>query len=116
MTDAAVEKELEWVDKRFIKSFARIRYLCMIDKGSVTGYDVIRTAKDHLGIRLSTAAVYPVLAELEGDGYIVGSWETGKHQSKKKYVITSRGRKVLFALRKRIGVLVRELTSNRANA
>jgi DNA-binding PadR family transcriptional regulator len=113
MTDLTLEQELDWLDERFLKSFARIHYLCMIDRSPLTGYDIIRMIKDQYGIRPSAAAIYPVLAELESEGYIHGSWGEGRSQNKKLYSITGKGKKTLSALRKRILLLVKELTGQK---
>jgi DNA-binding PadR family transcriptional regulator len=109
MMDVSLKRELGWLDERFLKSLARFRYMCFIERGVDTGYEIIRYVRTHLGIRLSSAAVYPVLQTLESDGYIVGEWVRGCRPNKRRYRITYQGRKTLAAMRKRIYFLVGDI-------
>ncbi|MFH1055973.1 MAG: PadR family transcriptional regulator [Candidatus Altiarchaeota archaeon] len=114
MAEKTLEEELEWFDERFVKSMARINYLRLIELGYTTGYDILQHMKGHFKLKLSAAAVYPVLQCLESDGYTRGEWVKGKHPSKKKYALTPKGRKLLTAWRRRMHKLVDDIINRRA--
>jgi len=109
MNDSCIETELEWLDEKFVKSMGRIHYLCLIEKGCSHGYDMLQYMKSHFKLKLSAAAVYPVLQALEDDGHITGVWVEGKYPKRKKYTLTPKGRRLLTAARTRIYCLVAEL-------
>jgi DNA-binding PadR family transcriptional regulator len=110
MADKTLADEMEWLDGRFLKSIGRLHYLCLIERGHDTGYSLLQYSQAHYGIKLSAAAVYPVLQSLETEGYVVGRWVKEKRHDKKRYSLTAKGKKTLSALRDRITLLVAEIT------
>jgi DNA-binding PadR family transcriptional regulator len=110
MAEKTLEDEVEWLNGKFLKSIGRLHYLCLIEKGHDTGYSLLQYAQAHYAIKLSAAAVYPVLQSLETEGYIVGHWVKEKRHDKKRYSLTARGKRTLSALRERITLLVAEMT------
>ena len=112
MTSKDLDKELEWVDERFLKSIGRIHYLCLIERGYNNGYEIMDQISEQYHVKLSTAAVYPVLQTLEEDGYILGEWVKGTHPQKKKYTLTRQGKSLLKAARTRIHNLVNSLSQH----
>ena len=106
--------ELGWLDGKFVKSMGRVYYLCLIENGCDHGYDILQYMKSHFGLKLSAAAVYPVLQCLDEEGYISGEWLDGGYPRRKRYALTPKGRRFLAAARKRIHSLVRDLTRKSA--
>jgi len=111
---ASDEEDLSWINERFLKSLAKVHYLCVIERGGSTGYDILQYMRSHYRLKLSAAAVYPVLQSLEEGGYIMGVWLDDGYPKRKQYNLTACGRKLLQAARKRINALARELTSGKA--
>ena len=104
-TSKDLDRELDWIDERFLKSMARVHYLCMIERGHSNGYEIIHQIQQQYNIKLSTAAVYPTLQRLEEDGYIRGEWVDKTYPQKKRYLLTPSGKSLLNAARTRITAL-----------
>ena len=79
------------------KGYIRIATLILLSKKSYHGYEVMKEIKDKTrGFWKPTAgALYPVLKDLEGSGYIQGEWDAETRRRKKIYTITESGRTVL---------------------
>ncbi|MDD5111543.1 MAG: PadR family transcriptional regulator [Candidatus Altiarchaeota archaeon] len=107
------ERELHWIDNKLVKGMGKIHYLCIINRGVSTGYDIIKYIKKNFHINLSTAAVYPLLQSLETEGYLTAVWKKEGYPNKKSYSITPKGKKLLTAAKKRIHAIIYEEITKR---
>ncbi len=75
-------------------AFVRMYILYLLHDGSFYGNQLIDEIKSRLKNRWepSPGMVYPLLNQLESDGYIVGSWDEPNKRSIKRYRITDKGK------------------------
>jgi len=105
------EENLRWIDEKFLKAFARIYYLNLIEKGYSHGYELIKFVENNYGFKLSPSSIYPLLQELEKKGYIKGSWSHSEGKpDKRTYTLTPRGKRLLKQARERIDDLIAKLS------
>jgi len=69
------------------------------------GYSLILYIKDRFGTLIGPSTLYPVLNELEKQGYVVSKWNFEDSRPQKKYYITDRGRSALKNMRLDIEIL-----------
>ncbi|MEX0749213.1 MAG: helix-turn-helix transcriptional regulator, partial [Dehalococcoidia bacterium] len=76
--------------------------LAILDEGPLHGYQIAKEMRSRSGdaLELGQGVLYPILHRMEDRGLIDGEWEqsTGT-PSRKRYVITARGRAELKAKR-----------------
>ncbi len=74
-------------------AFVRMYILNLLIDKSYYGNKIIEEIKIRLNNRWepSPGMVYPLLTELESDGYIVGTWDEPNKRSIKRYRITDKG-------------------------
>jgi len=112
---ASEEVLLEWIDERFLKSFARIQCLSLIAKGHVHGYDIIKFFEKTYNVKISAGKIYPILQWLEDNRYINGKWEyTEGKPGKKIYELTPKGCSFLLDVKGRLLLLVENICSDGA--
>ncbi len=81
-------------------SFVKLYILHLLNENSYYGNKI----KDEIKTRLdnkwepSPGMIYPLLRQLEGDGYIVGTWDEPNKRSIRRYRITDSGIKHYKAL------------------
>ncbi|MCW4020093.1 MAG: PadR family transcriptional regulator [Candidatus Bathyarchaeota archaeon] len=101
MTD--LEETAESWSTEMRKGYTKLAVLASLSKKPLSGYDIIKEIEEEtLGFWKPTAGgIYPILKEMEKDGYIKGSWTSKGKRRKKAYEITEEGSRLLeFALQK----------------
>ena len=69
------------------------------------GYSLILYIKDRFGTLIGPSTLYPVLNELEKQGYVISRWNFENARPQKQYHITEKGRSALRGMRLDIEVL-----------
>ena len=84
-----------WI-KEASKGYIRVAILILLSKRSAHGYEIMKEIRERTqGMWMPTAGgVYPVLRNLEKEGYIEGKWSTQKNRKIKVYEITEAGRAI----------------------
>lgn len=79
------------------KGYARLTLLYLLSLRPLHGYELMKEVRTRtLGVwRLTPGAVYPLLRELEVEGYVEGGWVREEGRRRKVYRATDRGREVL---------------------
>ena len=77
--------------KKAIKSFMDVLVLPEIEKGSLSGYDIIQTINDTFGVVLSPSVVYGSLYSMEREGLLKSSVR-GRART---YELTTKGKENL---------------------
>ena len=103
---AKVEKDLV---KATIRGFSRSIILWLVSRKPASGYRVIKEMKRLTGQSFHSGAIYPLLYELEEEGFIIGDWVQRGRRRIKYYSITERGTKLLDSLRELFKMLVGEV-------
>jgi len=104
MTEA--EKELV---KSTVRGFSRAVILWLVSQKPVSGYKIVKEIKRLTGQEINPGIVYPLLYELENDGFIAGEWTQKGRRRIKYYSTTEKGTKLLNRLRKLFEMPVKEV-------
>ncbi len=73
--------------ERVIKSFMDTIIMAELQKGSISGYDVISYIHNRFGFLVSSGTVYSLLYSLERNGLVEGLWI----ERKRVYKLTEKG-------------------------
>jgi DNA-binding PadR family transcriptional regulator len=103
MTDA--EKALI---RTTVTSFSRGIILWLINQKPRSGYAIVKELEHSTGQHLTSGVVYPLLYELEKDGFIVGTWTRNGKCRTRYYAITPIGAELLNRLRALFEMPVRD--------
>lgn len=95
MTNYQGERSRQFPSKISTTSFVKLYILHLLKDKTSYGNEIIYEIKDRLEDRWepSPGMVYPLLRNLETEGYIVGSWDQPDKRSIRRYRITDNGLK-----------------------
>ena len=79
------------------KGYIRIGVLILLNKKPSHGYEIMSEIKDRTGgfWKPTAGGVYPILRNLEKNGYIKGEWHKQNNRNVKTYRITEKGKIIL---------------------
>jgi PadR family transcriptional regulator PadR len=101
MADASSAPGETWA-RELRKGTARLGVVLMLAQRESYGYQIVKQLKDQRLLRqgATESTVYPLLHELEADGFLQSQWRPGKDgvPSRKYYTLTKRGRRYAAAL------------------
>lgn len=98
--------------KHFFGGFVRLHILYHAAKERICGVDMIEELGRH-GYKLSPGTLYPILHQLEKDGYLTCEKQIVGGRQRKNYTITQNGRKLLAEARAKLQELVGEVIEDR---
>ncbi len=96
MAENETERELI---KTTVTSLSRGIILWLVNQKPMSGYEVVKELERSTGQHLTSGLIYPLLYELEKDGFIVGEWTQKGRRRTKYYSITPNGTELLNRLR-----------------
>lgn len=102
---AEAEKELI---RATVRGFSRAVILWLVSQQPMSGYKIIKELKRLTDQKLHPGIVYPLLYELEKEGFIAGEWAQKGRRRIKYYSITQNGTELLNRLRELFEMPVRE--------
>lgn len=85
--------------KKVVKGLLPLTILSFIEKEPIHGYGIIATLRHNLGIYFGPSEIYPILEELEEEGFATSSWIFNGEKPKKIYRITDKGSTMLRSMR-----------------
>jgi len=91
---------------------AELAILAQLADEPLHGYELARRIEVRSGgaLRFTLASLYPLLYRMENRGWVRGAWQTLPNgRRRRRYEITSQGRKQLAPMRKQWGVFFRAL-------
>ncbi len=91
-----------------VTSLSRGIILWLVNQKPMSGYGVVKELERSTGQHLTSGLIYPLLYELEKDGFIVGEWTQQGRRRTKYYSITPGGIELLNRLRALFVMPVRE--------
>ena len=100
------EKELI---RAIVRGFSRAIILWLISQKPMSGYSIVKEIERLTGQKFHAGIIYPLLYELEKDGFISGGWTQKGGRRIKYYSITEKGTKLLNQLRQRFEMPVKEV-------
>jgi DNA-binding PadR family transcriptional regulator len=77
--------------ERMIKNFMDIIIMAELQKGPLSGYDVISYIHNKFNLLVSSGTVYSLLYSLERNGLLEGTWA----EIKRTYKLTEKGKKTI---------------------
>ncbi len=86
----------DYWEKSFITGSARLYVLSVLGAGPRHGYGILKEIKDRSGdcCTITAGTIYPILRELEADGYITSSKDTVGGRVRVTYAIAESGREL----------------------
>lgn len=91
-----------------IAGFSRAIILWLLNEKPMSGYALVKELEHLMGQHLSSGIVYPLLYELEKQGYIAGEWSQRGKRHTKHYSLTPEGKELLLRLRQLFDMPVKE--------
>ncbi len=75
--------------------------LHLLDQAPRYGHEIMATLAEHTAQHgmVNPAAVYPLLAEMEEQGFVVSEWDDPVKRTRRRYTITEAGREELARLK-----------------
>lgn len=102
---AEAEKELI---RTTVRGFSRAIILWLVGQQPISGYKIMKQLMRLTDQKLHPGVVYPLLYELEKEGFITGEWTQKGRRRIKYYSITQSGTELLNRLRELFEMPVRE--------
>lgn len=96
MAENETERE---IIKTMVTSLSRGIILWLLNQKPMSGYEVVKELERSTGQHLTSGLIYPLLYELEKDGFIVGEWTQKGRRRTKYYSITPKGIELMNQLR-----------------
>lgn len=98
--------------RSLVRGFSRSIILWLVSRKPHSGYKIVKEMGRLTGQNFHPGKVYPLLYELEEDGYITGNWVQRGRRRIKYYSITARGSKLLDSLRAVLEMPVRDVVTD----
>jgi len=97
--ESDILSEPDYWERSFMAGSTKLYILSVLSKGPLHGYGVLKEIKDKSDgcCTITPGTIYPVLRELERDGFIVSSKAMTGGRIRITYELTSRGKQVLDA-------------------
>jgi PadR family transcriptional regulator PadR len=89
--------EADYWERSFMAGSTKLYILSVLSKSPLHGYGVVKEIKDKSEgcCTITPGTIYPVLRELEKDGFIVSSTAVTGGRTRITYELTERGKQVL---------------------
>lgn len=89
--------------RSMVRGLSRLMILWLLSREVKTGYGVLKELKRMTGQPLSPGIIYPLLYELEREGYLSSRWAERGRRKVRFYSTTERGLESLRRMRERLG-------------
>ena len=83
----------------FMHGLEKPLILWLISQGPRHGYELIKEVKRLTGQKLKPGVLYPLLYQLEGEGFLAGEWIKKGRRELKCYRLTEKGKVLLAKVR-----------------
>jgi len=107
--------DIQWLKKKetsseqLLEGFSRAVILWLISQKPMSGYTVVQEIEKLTGQKFHAGIIYPLLYELEKDGFITAEWTQKGGRRIKHYSLTENGTQMLNQLRQRFEMPVKEV-------
>lgn len=102
--------------REVLLSFWKVHILHHAEAHPVYGQWMLNELESH-GYRLSPGTLYPLLARMEGHGWLKGQRDPGSStKARREYVLTEEGARALSRLRRQVGELFDEVVGEAKTA
>jgi DNA-binding PadR family transcriptional regulator len=83
----------------FMRGLEKPLILWLMSQGPRHGYELIKEVKRLTGQKLKPGVLYPLLYQLEGEGFLAGEWIKKGRRELKFYHLTEKGKTLLAKVR-----------------
>jgi DNA-binding PadR family transcriptional regulator len=94
--------------REFLRGAVRLHILHHAARGQVHGAWMATELAEH-GYRISPGSLYPTLHKMEGEGLLRSSQQVVDGRTRRSYVATAKGRRVLESTKHQLRELAREV-------
>lgn len=99
----------EELTRGVIRNLSRLIILWILSQKSCSGYIVLKDIQKITEQKFYPGIVYPLLYELEDEGFITGKWSRKGNRKIKNYSITEKGKELLNRLHKLFEIPMKEI-------
>ena len=92
-----------------VRGFSRAIILWLVSQKPMSGYKIVKEIERLVEQKFHSGIIYPLLYELEKEGFIAGEWTQKGRRRTKHYLITNKGTKLLDRLRQLFEMPVKEV-------
>jgi DNA-binding PadR family transcriptional regulator len=92
-----------------VRGFSRAIILWLVSQKPMSGYRIVKDVERLTGQKFHPGIIYPLLYELEKEGFVAGEWTQKGGRRIKYYAITENGTKLLNRLREIFEMPVKEV-------
>jgi len=92
-----------------VRGFSRVIILWLVSQKPMSGYKIVKEIERLVGQKFHSGIIYPLLYELEKEGFIAGEWTQKGRRRIKYYSIIENGTELLNHLREIFEMPVKEV-------
>jgi len=92
-----------------VRGFSRAIILWLVSQKPTSGYRIVKDVEGLTGEKIPPGIIYPLLYELEKEGFVAGEWTQKGRRRIKYYAITENGTRLLSRLRELFEMPVKEV-------
>lgn len=94
---------------KMLKSMLDMIVLKMLLEKPMHGYAFISAIRKRFGVYFGPSTIYPLLNNLEMEGYVESEWDVNASKPHKTYKITPKGKELLEETEKGLRIIVQPL-------
>jgi len=98
------------VQTKLLKGLLDLVILQFLKNEPMHGYQIITKIRKNFGVYFGPSTIYPMLNQLEKEGYVKSEWNVDNERPKKVYSLTSEGHNLLNFTEDSLNLICRKLT------
>ena len=98
------------VQTKLLKGLLDLVILQFLNNEPMHGYQIITKIRKNFGVYFGPSTIYPMLNQLEKEGYVKSEWNLKNERPKKVYSLTSEGHNLLNFTEDSLTLICRKLT------
>lgn len=100
---------LKIVQDKLTKGLLDIMVLDFLNSHPMHGYQIITKIRSNFGVYLGPSTIYPLLNELEKQGYVKSEWDMNGERPRKVYKLTTEGKDFLTFTKESLNFICRKI-------
>jgi DNA-binding PadR family transcriptional regulator len=85
------------------------------ENGKLHGYGVVTAFRDIFGMYFGPSTIYPLLSEMEKEGYVKSSWDLNRQRPRKDFILTPDGKGLLDGSQESFNHIARKMVRSPTN-
>ncbi|HDI07289.1 MAG TPA: PadR family transcriptional regulator [Candidatus Bathyarchaeota archaeon] len=103
-------KRNKQVQTKLLKGLLDLVILQFLKNEPMHGYQIITKIRKNFGVYFGPSTIYPMLNQLEKEGYVKSEWNLESERPKKVYSLTTEGHNLLNFTEDSLNLICRKLT------